>query len=58
MSCFWGHKWDKWEQFEEQRIWRPYENGWKKEFRYTAKKQKRKCKKCNLKEERIIDGMD
>jgi hypothetical protein len=56
MSCFWGHKWDKWEQFEEQRIYIPLESG--KKIRYTAKKQKRKCKKCNLKEERIVDGTD
>ena len=55
MSCFWGHKWEKWERYDEQRYFVTPENG--KKFQYTAVKQKRKCKKCGFTEVKIIDGV-
>jgi molybdenum cofactor biosynthesis enzyme MoaA len=40
-SCFWGHNWTKWEQFEREMIDTETNIGFVRVF------QKRFCKKCN-----------
>lgn len=45
MSCFWGHKWGKWEQYTEQHTW--INKDMKASPMYYVKKQKRACLVCN-----------
>jgi hypothetical protein len=53
MSCFFGHKWSKWEQYKETHVWL-MKTGEKSEP-YLIKKQKRTCLKCNKVEVERID---
>jgi hypothetical protein len=47
-SCFWGHKWSKWEQYKQQMI---RGDG---SLRYYDNRQKRVCLRCNKMQDEII----
>ena len=56
MSCFLMHNWGKWEQYVENSgtavsVWGKAAG---QEIPYTDKRQKRKCKRCNKAQDRLV----
>jgi hypothetical protein len=52
MMCFFGHKWTKWEQYNEKRF--SVIND--KTYGYALPRQKRHCEKCGYVQDKTIKG--
>jgi len=52
-NCFWGHKWGKWEQYEQPMMNVNYRTN--KEINYFEKRQKRICLRCGKIQDNIIE---
>ena len=48
MSCFWRHKWGKWEQYEQKMTWVLMKTGWI--YPVVEIWQRRKCIECGYEE--------
>ncbi len=59
MTCFFGHKWGKWEQYLVQMKYYPPGQEQNPPLKYEDKWQKRTCEKCGFMQElKVKEGIN
>jgi hypothetical protein len=53
MSCFWGHKWSKWELYVQDYDFIPYKDMTKR-IPTSELRQKRACGRCRYREDLLV----